>query len=195
VADGTWLLTTDYGVTLCLLNGGFEKHVPTPGYKHSRGLVAIHYLEYQNPEDFASRYPFAGLEPFTLVVIDEQDSAQAVPTLAQIVWDGQAAHLVFLQADVPRIWSSATLYNQNLRAWRQGLFSEWLLETPPSDRASSVLDFHLHAGEYDPENAIRMQRALVETLSITTIHKTATSCEIVYRDLLTQKLEQLCLIS
>ncbi|GBL36066.1 hypothetical protein EMGBS15_16610 [Filimonas sp.] len=40
---GTWIATSKE-FTLCLLNGGFEKHIPSPPYRHSRGLVILDFL-------------------------------------------------------------------------------------------------------------------------------------------------------
>nr|MBP6455490.1 NRDE family protein [Chitinophagaceae bacterium] len=37
-ANGTWI-STSKNYSLCLLNGGFEKHKHEPPYKHSRGQL------------------------------------------------------------------------------------------------------------------------------------------------------------
>ena len=41
-AGGTWFICNGQGDTGVLLNGAFEKHLPDPPYRKSRGAVLIH---------------------------------------------------------------------------------------------------------------------------------------------------------
>jgi len=190
LADGTWLLSSDQGLTLCLLNGGFVKHTAAGPYRHSRGLVPLHYLAYAHAQAFVRDYPFTGLEPFTLIVLDEDRPAE----ITQITWDGAQVYTKLLPATEACIWSSATLYPPAMQAWRQRLFANWLQGTPAESTHTAIIDFHLFAGQADPENAIRMHRQHVETVSITTVCKAAHTCQMIYRDLVHHKQEQLCLV-
>ena len=48
-AGGTWFAATDTGVVCVLLNGAFEKHIPVPPYRKSRGLVLLEIIENEDP--------------------------------------------------------------------------------------------------------------------------------------------------
>jgi hypothetical protein len=153
-------------------------------------LVPLHFVEFPSSEHFVASYDFEDLEPFTLVVLEDSLNYR----LLQIVWDGENASIEVLPSHVSRIWSSATLYDAKAQAWRKELFKEWLLNNKPINQPEAILTFHQKAGKEDVANAICMRRPFVATLSITTLHRSAHTCEMIYRDLVHQKQEQLCLI-
>src|SRR4051812_35703302 len=68
---GTWIATSAY-TTLCLLNGAYIAHEPQPPYKHSRGLVLLHFFDYASIDNFIALYDFDGIEPFTLIMVEEE---------------------------------------------------------------------------------------------------------------------------
>ena len=97
---GTWFATSK-NYTLCLLNGGFEKHIPSPPYKHSRGLVILDFFLFNNVHQFKDEYLFTGIEPFTLIIIEH-----STKQIHQIVKDEDQIHYSKKNENETHIWSS-----------------------------------------------------------------------------------------
>ena len=87
-ALGTWLGATEQGRIVCLLNGEFNIHIPTPPYRHSRGKVVIDALTAPNVLDYLENYDFDNIEPFTLIVVENRNTIE----IQQFVWDGLKKH-------------------------------------------------------------------------------------------------------
>ncbi len=132
---GTWFAASDDWV-LAILNGGFERHErKKTGYRTSRGSVILDFLRADGFERFEKTFDPRGLEPFTLVVFDQKKG-----DLRQFVWDEKAFHARSLGAEKARFWSSATLYDSNIRDARARLFSDFLIEKPSPQ---AVFEFQL----------------------------------------------------
>lgn len=167
-AGGTWLGITVAGTVIILLNGGFEKHVCTKNYRKSRGLIVAELLQSQSPVESWNLMDMNGIEPCTLVLLNEGN-------LFQLVWDGANKHSIQLDPGEPRIWSSATLYDQQASQYRSQLFHQWMgMNMPVSSH--SLLDFF--KSFTDSENGFLINRAgRVKTLSYSFIelHAGATA--------------------
>ncbi|UBM57881.1 NRDE family protein [Marinilongibacter aquaticus] len=161
--QGTWIATTE-SQSLVLLNGGKEKHIPKPPYRHSRGLVVLDYLKYANHKQFLSKYNFEHIEPFTMLIFPhEQDQ------IIQIQCNTHEVETSYLPNNKPLIWSSSTLYNAETRA-KRAIWFKHFLEENPKPGAHDLKRFHLFGGEGDPENDLKMNRnEAVKTLSLTQI--------------------------
>lgn len=160
-SGGSWVALADQGRAVCLLNGGYESFIPDPPYRLSRGLIVLEAAATNEPEHFLTSFPLNDIAPFTLLVYEH-------PVLWELVWDGTHKHIQQVSADQPMIWSSATLYPPDVRAWRKSLFEEWLNETSERNR-ESIISFHQMANG-DSENDFIMNRnEVVKTLSITSI--------------------------
>ena len=70
VAGGTWISVDESGRVGCLLNGAFEKHESQKNYTRSRGSLILEAFEYDKVEDFFKNVSLSGVEPFTLIVIE-----------------------------------------------------------------------------------------------------------------------------
>jgi hypothetical protein len=115
-ANGTWIAHDLNGLTLCLLNGAFEKHTIKKNYRLSRGLMLLDVYRFSSPNDFIELYDFNDIEPFTLIIIDPI----VFPlSLKELRWDGSQTHVKVLDASRPKIWSSATLYTNETRQLRE----------------------------------------------------------------------------
>jgi hypothetical protein len=66
-AGGTWYVVDENGTVLVLLNGAEEKHTIKLSYK-SRGLIV-----FGNVSRFWNTIDLDGIEPFTIVLFQEQD--------------------------------------------------------------------------------------------------------------------------
>ncbi len=58
------------------------------------------------------------IEPFTLIILQEQN-------LAEFRWDGTQKHFEILDASLPYIWSSATLYDAKAQEKRKTIFQKF----------------------------------------------------------------------
>ncbi|GHB59346.1 NRDE family protein [Persicitalea jodogahamensis] len=178
-AGGTWVATTE-NRTLCLLNGAFQNHSHRPPYRRSRGLVVLDAFSYDSPHAFARDYDFTGIEPFTLIMVDRVD---AFATLHELRWDGTKPHFKCLPADTPRIWSSVTLYSEDIVREREGWFQNWLT-APHTKLAAEIIAFHTSAGKGDPANDLLVDRGSLKTVSITQIQAQHNEVSVFYQDFL-----------
>jgi hypothetical protein len=177
---GTWIAVSGEGRMHCLLNGAFEKHSHQPPYRKSRGIVVLDSLEYDVAEEFASGYDFTDIEPFTLVMANTAGIIQ----LHEFRWDGNQTHLKIIDAGIPHIWSSATLYDPAARKKREDVFQNWLTQQSAPD-PELVLELHLTGGYGDPKNDFRMNRnGMVQTVSVTQVLDNGGKSQMRYRDLL-----------
>src|SRR5688572_4604888 len=48
-AGGTWMAVHENGNAIVLLNGGIIKHIPTPPYRKSRGLIVLDLISNEEP--------------------------------------------------------------------------------------------------------------------------------------------------
>lgn len=176
-SKGTWICAGDHKI-ICLLNGAFENYSHTQNYRHSRGVIPISYFDYENTEDFWNKLNLENIAPFTLVVVDNRNT----PTVFDLRWDGTQKHYLKLDPQEPAIWCSPTLYTANDQANRTRWFDNFLKNKDISE--SSILDFHLNAGEQDPEKKLVMKRPSgIQTVSITSVLDSPSKMEMRQYDL------------
>ncbi|MCU0349134.1 MAG: NRDE family protein [Saprospiraceae bacterium] len=179
-AGGTWIAASDSNRVACLLNGAFVKHQHRPPYKRSRGTMVLDFFRFANAEAFFSSYDFEGMEPFTLIIVDDGQPWE-------LRWDEQETHVKKLDPQGQYIWSSATLYPGEVGEMRQQWFRDWLegrLDFSPA----AILDFHKMGGQVDEWNGFIMNRNnVVQTVSITQIVKSDTGISLIYNDLMRNK--------
>jgi hypothetical protein len=179
-ASGTWIAMGSNHLNLCLLNGAFKKHISRPPYRRSRGLVLLDFFAYGTATEFISRYNFTGIEPFTLLVLQNADKL----SLVEIRWDGTNIHLLPKDATRAHIWSSATLYPLPVRVQREQWFAHFLATTVDAT-AADILRFHRFTGSEDSRNALCMNRDNeLQTVSITSIRASDKGEQVMtYQDL------------
>ena len=179
-AGGTWIAYSENRIA-CLLNGGFTKHIPTPPYKKSRGLMLLDFFSYSNAEEFVTKYDFTGIEPFTLILVEKNN-------LIQLRWDTTKISTTLFDASKPAIWSSSTLYSDETILNRKNWFNNWLSDTKFYD-IKSIRLFHSNAGDGDIENDILMNRNdLMKTVCITSIEKNNNTFTMLHKDLISQQI-------
>jgi len=179
-AGGTWVATADNGRTVCLLNGAFVRHNRNPPYRKSRGLVVLDFFKSASAQSFNNDYDLQGIEPFTLVIIENS-------RLFELRWDGQQKYFKPLDPAQPHIHCSATLYTPEVIAMRQKWFAAWL-EKHKTYEVADILRFHLFAGEGDEHTQVRMSiYGIVQTVSITCIELTGHRQHMYYSDLKGEK--------
>ena len=117
--NGTWIGVNNLGNVIVLLNGAFHKHVRKESYKISRGLIVDVLLSSEMPILDWSLINLNDVEPFTLIVWDNNN-------LFQLVWDGQHRFKNHIDEKLAHIWSSSTLYNATAKANREIHFQKWI---------------------------------------------------------------------
>ncbi len=178
-AKGTWIATSDVGVTACLLNGAFEKHQHTGNYRMSRGQVVMEIFDFEDTDTFVNEYNFEGIEPFTLVLLDTKQHLR----LMELRWNGQRKYVQAMDTDTPHLWASATLYTPEMIVKRKQWFAEWLAQDPEFTQ-ENIVNFHKSAGEGDAENDLVMRRGPeLRTVSITSVWSKETEDIMYYENL------------
>lgn len=165
LAGGTWIGLSSKKRLICLLNGGFTKHQRALSYKMSRGMIVKHLLKVSNAVLEIDQYNFNGIEPFTIVLVDWNKEL----SLYELVWDGNTKHFKKLEQE-PKIWSSATLYTEEMRELRQIWFANWLKEKDEFTQ-ENIVAFHQDTSKGTPETSLKMKRSTVETVSTTCVAK------------------------
>ncbi|WP_411032212.1 NRDE family protein [Spongiimicrobium sp. 3-5] len=158
-SGGTWFAVSENGVIGVLLNGAFRKHRPKGNYEKSRGLVLLEITSNTDPALFLKTADLTQIEPFTLILFSGS-------VLLEFRWDGNQKHFGELSTKRNYIWSSATLYSNQVMEQRSKLFEEFVTGPEAIDPAN-IIKFHSNTNE-DQENGFVMNRSnTLKTLSIT----------------------------
>ncbi|WP_315815825.1 NRDE family protein [Paraflavitalea speifideaquila] len=175
-AGGTWIAAHENGNAIVFLNGGWVAHTPQPPYRKSRGLVLLELLNSTMPYHYFLTLSLDNIEPFTAIIWEDG-------ALYECRWDGKKKYEQALDTSRPYIWSSVTLYNQEVIRKRQQWFESWLRQqgTPLLE---DILHFHQFTGDGDEKNDLMMNRdGKVFTVSVTAVVITAHSTDMHYLDL------------
>lgn len=178
LAGGTWIGTSNKNRLVCLLNGGFIKHTRNKYYKMSRGIIVKNILSADDGVAFINNFDFTDIEPFTLILVDYNLQLETY----ELVWDGTTKHFTKL-AQKPRIWSSSTLYSDEMKQLRKDWFANWISENTEFHQ-EKILEFHQNENLGNAEISPKMKRDFVETVSTTSIKKENNKVEIMYFDFL-----------
>ena len=175
-SGGTWIGVTESQHVIILLNGGFMNHEKKTNYRKSRGLIVLELLQTENPIKEWDHINLLEIEPFTLVVWGDNK-------LFQLIWDGEKKYISELDNSVAYVWSSATLYDRNIKELRASMFQEWIKKNHAISSAAILEFFYSYS---DKENGFIMSRHQhLKTLSYTCIEiKKPYSAVMKYHDLL-----------
>ena len=178
VAGGSWIGVSDRKRVLCVLNGGFEMHKRKENYRLSRGVVLKDLLLAIDLDKAVEDYNLDGVEPFTLVIVEWNSKME----FKELVWDGTKKHFRNLPLE-PKIWSSSSLYNNQMKKERLQWFDSFEKETELL--AKTIMKFHKTAGNGNIEYGVIMDRFFVKTTSITQIVKTNNAVQMSFENLQT----------
>jgi uncharacterized protein with NRDE domain len=158
-AGGTWFAAGNHNVVSVLLNGAFKKHIAKPPYRKSRGLVLLEIIEADDPYTFFTALDLDHIEPFTIVLFQ-------FGTLYELRWDGNNKHEKLLDVSGNYIWSSSTLYTEEVIENRKKIFEQFI-KTEKNIHPALVRD--LHGDDHgDDENGFVINRPTgMKTFSIT----------------------------
>ncbi len=179
LASGSWIAASESGDVICLLNGAFKKHRHQPPYKKSRGLVVMDYFAFNDPEKFITEYSFVNIEPFTMVMVHQKDQ----PQLYELRWDGEQVYFQHLDSQQPHLWSSVTLYSDEIAESKRNQFNEALKKILHDHLSASTL-IELHK-QFLYEDWVKLPERidLVSTLSITSVQSSNRNMVMYYCDL------------
>jgi len=159
-AGGTWYVLNENGTVLVLLNGADEKHQVHLAYRKSRGLIVLEMISSISPKEFWNEIDLDNIEPFTLVLFQEQQ-------LFQLRWNGTEKSTVALEIDKNYVWSSSTLYSKDIREQRSNWFYSFL-DANPEITEDKMLHFHRYTETDNNEHGLVINRNNeLKTLSIT----------------------------
>ena len=164
IAGGSWIGVSEKNRVLCVLNGGFGYHKREVMYRISRGVVLKDLLSCEHIDMAINNYNLNGVEPFTLVVADWNAGLK----FFELVWDGEKKHFKELPLK-PKMWSSSTLYSEQMKLERQSWFDEY--KNSHDMNAKALMDFHEYTEASNTEYGVIMDRGFVKTTSITQIKK------------------------
>ena len=188
--NGTWIAVSEKNYTVCLLNGAFKKHIHQPPYRMSRGLVVLDFFKYNDAVEFNKKYDFKGIEPFTMLIICTTDEL----CFYELRWDGERTYLSHIDEDKPHIWSSATLYSQEVIAQRKSWFIDFLNNNPTFTK-EDIIHFHKFGGTGNITNDILMNRDnIVRTVSISMVHRSNKDLYMNYTDVISNETESIRVI-
>ncbi|MFD1314614.1 NRDE family protein [Namhaeicola litoreus] len=172
-AGGSWIGYSSRERLICLLNGGFQDHVAQEKYRKSRGHVVIELLKVEDINLGLKEIDLLDIEPFTLVIVEWDFKLFAF----EFVWDGEQKHFRILPQK-PAIWSSSTLYTDEVKAKREKWFKDW--RKGNTLNRENLLSFHRTAGEGNPESDVLMSRKGGGTVSITSVEKSDNAIDMQY---------------
>jgi hypothetical protein len=176
-AGGTWFAVHENGNALILLNGGWVCHQAKPPYRKSRGLILLDLLDSEMPFHSFLAVCLHNIEPFTAIIWDADQ-------LFECRWDAHEKYYQHMDLDQAHIWSSVTLYDENVITKRKQWFMEWLQQNPYPSK-EDILDFHRFSGNGDRHNDLLMNRdGLVFTVSITSAEITDSGVLLTYMDMI-----------
>ncbi|MEO6253494.1 MAG: NRDE family protein [Ferruginibacter sp.] len=175
-AGGTWLAAGDHGAVAVLLNGAFKKHIPQPPYRKSRGLILLEIIGADIPLIFFGSLDLENIEAFTIVLFQGGN-------LYELRWDGNNKHAQKLDNSGNYIWSSVTLYREEVIQSREKLFEQFVMTKKNID-AQLIRDFH-GDDHGDDENGFVINRQTgMKTFSITQAVVKTASIHFLHTDLL-----------
>jgi uncharacterized protein with NRDE domain len=173
---GSWFVSAANGLTLCIMNGAFHPNKQPGDYKHSRGLVPLHFIELGDEHNFVNTYHYRELEAFTLLVCSPNG-------VSEFIWNEQKMQVV-KHAPKALIFQSAPLYNYKQQKHRTTLFTRFL----ERHDAHQIIDFHTKPQAENPMIDIRMDRAQVKSISTIQRMFNANTNQVAYMPLATQQL-------
>ncbi len=184
-AGGTWVLATDGGVVLCILNGDGEPLGPLPDDLRSRGLLVMDLAVDPDPAVIADTLRRGWIErrlhtrPFKLLVAVPGGGAAGAVSPAGLLrfdWDGATLRERWLSG--PQVAVSSTWMRVNVTAVREGAFAQLrprlgvLTRAPGAAVLAAVEAFQASHAPGAPDGdaySVCMHRDDARTVSSTTV--------------------------
>ena len=174
-AGGTWMAHNNSKI-IVLLNGAKENHIAKGDYKKSRGVIVIELMTSENTLNHWKTIDLKAIEPFTIVLYENKK-------LLQLQWNEIEKREELLDKNQSHIWSSSTLFSQEIRDQRK----KWLnnfLKTKNTPTTKEILHFHQFTETENKEYGLQINRNnKLKTVSITQCWIANSKIEMTYLDL------------
>ena len=177
VAGGTWIGVSEQKRLVCLLNGGFVYHDPKLKFPKSRGVVVKTLLKTNDLFAEMNHLDLTGVAPFTLIAVDWKNDCKVY----ELVWCREKKKVKELDANTSNIWSSSTLYTDEMKELRKEWFKNNQLDGDDV-KVSEVLGFHQNKTLGEETTSPKMKRDVVETISTTMVVKENADVSMSYYD-------------
>lgn len=178
LAGGSWFVVDDDSNVGVLLNGADKPHAIKSSYRMSRGIILLNLLAASSPINEWQKIDLSEIEPFTVILTQGRQSYQ-------LQWNEITKNMVSLVDTGNFIWSSATLYTEDIRLARANWFNTFLNEFPEAT-PQQLREFHKYTKGNDPKNGLVINRDnIVQTQSITQAVIENNKVELHHDDLLT----------
>lgn len=175
IKGGSWIIMSNLKRVICILNGAFKNHKRHLPYRLSRGIMMKQFFEYSAAVDFFEQFNFDGIEPFTMVIIEETN-------LYEFRWDANSKYIKTLEPKNIHVWSSCTLYDEEEQQKRSDMLLQQLEKI---DLNNHIQLKQIHILKDGPNDGLFIQRTDgVETVSHTQVIKSAESIQMNHYDLL-----------
>ncbi len=172
---GTWIGISETGRVASLLNGGSESYNYNPPYRHSRGKVILDYFSCPDFISFYNSYNFNELEPFTLLVFEDNNMFELIVNESNI-------SMKELDVKKPHIYSSSSLYTDKSKEERRLSFFEWFYKTQNISQETAMKFHHNFLFEKEKDKSKIWGDYILNTVSITSVYSTLDKAEIHYSD-------------
>ncbi|GHA27441.1 hypothetical protein GCM10007103_06030 [Salinimicrobium marinum] len=176
LAGGTWIGLSEKKRVVCLMNGGFEKHLRKPSYAKSRGVVVKNLLAAGDLLPAFESEDLEETEPFTCIVVEWKKSLD----LYQLVWGGSERHIQKLPLK-NHIWASSFLYTPETRLERQQHFKTF--SSGNNLTQEKIMNFH-SSEDAEGGKGLIIDKGILKTCSITQVERTSEEVKMIYKDLL-----------
>lgn len=180
-SKGTWFVANDSGEVFVLLNGAEKKHMPSPPYAKSRGLVLLELVTEGNFQDNWAEKDLSNIEPFTLIAFEKQD-------FKRFTWDGKEKKSYPLNNANSYIWSSSTLYDETVAQQRKDWFFDFIAKSETHIKPDSLIHFHANTHAENKENGLVINRnQFMLTKNITQCVLGSKSLKMTHIDMITHE--------
>lgn len=176
---GTWIGIHNNGNAMVMIKGAFAPHIRKDKYRISTESIFLEIFDSENPVKKFNDTDLNDIEPFTLIVWLKQNG-----TLWEMRWDEYEKFVTSLPADMPNMWSSATLFDEAMMKRRRKWFDDWRL-AQDNITGESIRWFHEHGGEGFERMNLNINKGATQTLSITSIEISSDRSVMYYHDLVT----------
>ena len=180
---GSWIIMAKDARAICILNGAHNNHTRKSTYRLSRGVMMMEFFTFDHTRDFIAQYNFTNIEPFTMVIREKNK-------LYEFRWDEISKHIKILDTDQSYVWSSSTLYDDEMRRARKKVFFEEIKHIDLNIEA--IMELHRRGQVGNTENNFVMNREdRVATISITCAAAQAEKITMLHNNLMSS--EKICL--
>ena len=172
---GTWIGASETGRVPCILNGAEKLHSYQPPYRHSRGLIIPAYFSYSSYASFFKSFKFSGLEPFTLIVFENQQ-------IYSCVFSGDELKTRTLDRSKAFIRASSSLYSAEDYQVKKNDFETWRNDFP-NVSYEQIIQHNMNFRFERQADQLLSYTHPIQTISMTSVFQTSHKTRMDFYDL------------